>query len=120
MQLDLVELVPVVCKNIQGILLHKVELLLEIGIRKMCFQIGRSRFFIFSKSHIADTFWSRGNDDIAKRTFGIAVIYRKTLAAVFKFSRSHSLNLDKQVVQPSGTGKPGLMRSIKQSSFFFF
>ena len=74
MQFYLLQFLPVLCKNKQGILLSQVKLLFKQGIGEMASQRFKGLLFFFKKSQVANTFAGRSYYNITKGTFGKTVI----------------------------------------------
>src|SRR5512135_2218594 len=107
MELDLAEPAPVPLKNEQGILLDHIQFPYQFSIGEKGFQVFKGFFFIIVESHMAYPFIGRRYDDIPKRAFREAVMDAKVFAPVLIFGRSHSFDVNEQVMQSSRSGKPG-------------
>src|SRR5690606_21416506 len=110
----LVYLLPIMSKNMQGVLLEQVCHLPELCIREALYKCPECFFLVIRKTHMAYAFGRGSNQDVTEPAFGKTVVYGKFFAPVLVFAGSHSFNFYKKVMQPSRSGKSRIISCVEQ------
>ncbi len=99
MELDFIQLGPVVREDEEGISLNQIQTLLIGSIGKFAFLAQRGQAGIIGKGQVTNAFGGTGHEDISKQAVCIAVVDLQVFATIFVFSGGHAFDVNEEVVR---------------------